>query len=216
MSYSLWSVALCLPCAALAWGASSPNRTVVFMFYSSEPGQDVFLRGGLDASTHEGCTDDVATDACAIPIRTHLLGTIEHYDKYNSWRVGDTHFDWHGVEPGQGTYAGEEAFGTPMAWTTNNVLSPGFQELNKFGDHFWMVDMEMDCSYTDQQEGWFDFKAYLSNYAAGWEPDVAQAPCTGTLGGYPSYSSVNHIARCGAINVFSFGLSDCTVDAFEE
>lgn len=37
-----------------------------------------------------------------------------------------------------------------------------------------MVDMEMDCSYLDQQEGWFDLKAYLTNFAAGWEEDVAQ------------------------------------------
>lgn len=79
-----------------------------------------------------GCTDDVTLDACAIPIRTHLLGTIDHYDHYNSWRVEDYHLDWHGPEPGQGTYVGQEASGTPLAWTTNNVLSPGYQELNRY------------------------------------------------------------------------------------
>lgn len=59
-----------------------------------------------------------------------MLGTIDTYDKYNSWRVGDHHLDWHGAEEGQGTYYGLEALGTPLAWTTNNPLSPAYQELN--------------------------------------------------------------------------------------
>lgn len=81
-------------------------------------------------SKFAGCTDDVTTDACAVSIQTHLLGTIEHYDRYNSWRVGDLHLDWHGAESGQGAYEGQEALGTPLAWTTDNILSPGYQELN--------------------------------------------------------------------------------------
>ena len=33
-----------------------------------------------------------------------------------------------------------------------------------------MVDMDMDCSETD--DGWFEFKSYLD--VAGWEIDVLQ------------------------------------------
>jgi len=34
--------------------------------------------------------------------------------------VGDTKLDWHGAEPGQGTYEGDSAGGSPTAWTTND------------------------------------------------------------------------------------------------
>lgn len=80
--------------------------------------------------SHAGCSADVETDPCAIDIDTKLLGTIAHYEKYNAWRVGDTRLDWSGGQPGQDVYQGIPAEGTPLAWTTNNVLSPGYQELN--------------------------------------------------------------------------------------
>lgn len=79
---------------------------------------------------YPGCTDDAETDPCAIDMFIHTLGTITHYESYNSWRVGDTRLDWMGAQAGQGTYNGQIASGTPLAWTTNNVLSPAFQELN--------------------------------------------------------------------------------------
>lgn len=81
-------------------------------------------------SVFSGCTQDAETDPCAIDIFTHSLGTISHYESYNSWRVGDTRLDWMGAQVGQGTYNGQAASGTPLAWTTNNPLSPAFQELN--------------------------------------------------------------------------------------
>jgi len=30
-----------------------------------------------------------------------------------------------------------------------------------WGDHYWMVDFDMDC--TDTQNGWFEVKAYITN-----------------------------------------------------
>lgn len=77
-----------------------------------------------------GCTQDAETDPCAIDIFTHSLGTISHYEAYNSWRVGDTRLDWMGAQVGQGTYNGQVPSGTPLAWTSNNPLSPAYQELN--------------------------------------------------------------------------------------
>ena len=32
----------------------------------------------------------------------------------------------------------------------------GYTPLNRFGDHYWMLDVDMDCSKTHQ--GWFEFK----------------------------------------------------------
>ena len=44
--------------------------------------------------------------------------------------------------------------------------------LNRYGDHYWMLDVDMDCSQTEQ--GWFEIKAFLTNDAVGWEGDITQ------------------------------------------
>lgn len=31
----------------------------------------------------------------------------------------------------------------------------------RWGDHYWMVEMEMDCSQA--VDGWFEVKAFLTN-----------------------------------------------------
>ncbi|KAA0192641.1 hypothetical protein HAZT_HAZT001197 [Hyalella azteca] len=199
-----------------ALAASSTNRTVIFIFYETLPEQSLFIRGGLDTNLHSGCdTDEVTGDACAIPMRTRLLGTIDHYDGYNAWRAGDNFLDWHGAEAGQGSFYGAPAEGTPLVWTTSNILSPAYQELNTFGDHYWMVDMEMDCPFVEA-DGWFDVKGYTAPASFGWEPDVTQTACDGTIGGVSPHASVNHMARCGAVNIFEHGGSACTINAFED
>ncbi|XP_066982644.1 alpha-amylase-like isoform X3 [Macrobrachium rosenbergii] len=127
---SSWVIAIHEDGPPLGYVPSSPNRTVIFMHKETDPGQDLFLRGGIDSAHRPGCTDVAETDPCAIGIRTHLLGTIDTYDRYNAWRVGDVHLDWYGAETGQGSYEELPPQGTPTAWTTNNVLSPAYQELN--------------------------------------------------------------------------------------
>lgn len=43
---------------------------------------------------------------------------------------------------------------------------------SRFGDHYWMVDVDMDCSQTE--DGWFEVKAFLTNSGNGWEGDINQ------------------------------------------
>ena len=45
---------------------------------------------------------------------------------------------------------------------------------------------------------WFEFKTYIKN-GAGWEANVSQS-------GTP-YTSGNHFAQCGKVNVFQRGVS---------
>ncbi|CAL4138325.1 unnamed protein product, partial [Meganyctiphanes norvegica] len=189
------------------------HRTVVFIKKQTNGGQDLFVRGGIDASQRPGCTDDVNTDPCAIDITTNSLGTTDHYTKYNSWREGDNYLDWSGAEAGQGLYGGEEASGTPLAWTSANPSSPGYQDLNQWGDHYWMVDMDMDCSQAKQ--GWFDVKALETNAGDGHEGDIAQTwSCSGTGGGAAPYTSVNHLGKCGFVNMFEFDSNNCEINTF--
>jgi alpha-amylase len=70
------------------------------------------------------------------------------------------------------------------------------------GSHYWMLDVQMDCSKT--VDGWFEFKAYTST--VGWESNVRQQ-------GAP-YITGNHFARCGMINTFLLNESKAEFEPF--
>ncbi|PAA52154.1 hypothetical protein BOX15_Mlig014993g1 [Macrostomum lignano] len=186
------------------------RRTVVLVRKATAPGQNLFLRGGVD---HERCNGnaDPDRDPCSVGIRINSLGSGQHYNPYTDWSRGSTKLNWHGAQSAQGSHNGQRAAGVPLVWTTNQQGHPGYQALNSYGDHYWMVDMDVDCGATDN--GWFEFKGYVLN-GEGWEGNVQQtAQCSGSLGGRPPFSSSNHAARCGAVNVFQFGSGECTIDS---
>jgi len=179
-------------------GEGDWRRTVVFIYGVTDPGQDMFVRGGIDHGYAESVLGRVCTadnGLCAIPIR--------HLNLRNAttapWKVGDTLLDWYGSQPGQST----ESEGTPFDWTTNawdpswgpvrtvEVDGYGQTPLNTWGHHYWMLDVEMDCSKT--VDGWFEVKSFISN-GPGWESDVVQQ-------GAP-WVSRNHFARCGMVSTF--------------
>jgi alpha-amylase len=185
------------------------QRTVIFHKVVTQTGQDLFLLGGIDHAQRPGCSSDAATSACAIYISHNSLGTTSHYDKYNAWRVNNDKLNWYGAQPNQGTYQGTKAAGTPTAWTSNNPSSPGYQPDNVWGDHYWKVDVLMDCSNT--VNGWFEFKGYVTG--VGWESNISQGTCTGTAtAAQQPYTSINHMGRCGYVNVFEWGKGTCIVN----
>lgn len=189
-------------------GQTEPKqRTVIFVYGQTQSGQDMFIRGGLDhtyAANNLGKNCTAANYECAIP--------IEHNNVNNAttagWKANDNFLDWYGVEAGQsGAAEGSAADWTtdvwPASWGTErtvNVDGYGVTPLNIYGPHYWMLDVDMDCSAT--ANGWFELKTYISN-GPGWEADVNQA-------GTP-YASGNHFAQCGKINVFSRGSSDAAI-----
>lgn len=162
-------------------------------------------------------------EACSIGIRH--LNNIHPYTL--PWRTGDDFLDWgkltpekNGRESGQtgANNAGEFAEGTPAIWTTNNCNSGnvvyesdmasscnsspnlyggGFTTINQYGDHYWMLDVEMNCD--DTLNGWFEFKSFISN-GPGWETYLSQTEFGGLTP--PVYQSGNHFASCGRVNVF--------------
>lgn len=183
------------------------QRTLVFMYGETQPGQDMFVRGGIDhgyAQSVLGIDCTASNLLCAIPIRhMNLLNTTTA-----PWKHGDDHLDWYSAEPGQSTLSQ----GSPLDWTTNlwpagwgalrkvDVDGYGETPLNTWGEHYWMLDVEMDCSRT--VNGWFELKSFISN-GPGWEPDVQQS-------GAP-YASGNHFAQCGKLNTFRRGQNDPVV-----
>jgi hypothetical protein len=181
------------------------RRTVVMIEGTTQLGQDMFIRGGIDheyAKRALGRDCDTYRYQCAIPIRHRNWRNVTTKD----WKEGDYSLDWHGKESSQGRNAATKPEGTPLDWTTDawpvswgkertyEKDGYGTFSLNRFGPHYWVLDVEMDCSKT--VNGWFELKSYISN-GPGWEKDVKQPNAP--------YASNNHFAQCGKINVFRRG-----------
>jgi outer membrane protein assembly factor BamB len=167
------------------------RRTVVFMYAQTQPGQDMFIRGGAKGGA---------------PIRIRHRNWLN--PKTNAWRWGDAYLDWNAAEVGQAQANGIGG-GSPADWTTSLAQGAGqpyawmagygIAGENNFGPHYWMLDVDMDCeqAFDDGQGGrWFELKAVIAPLP-GWEGDVAQ---TGNPS--PPYASSNHMGLCGRINVF--------------
>ncbi len=173
------------------------RRTVIFIYGRTNPGQDMFIRGGLDHAYANGTLDRGCTRTnyrCSIPIRYLSLRN----PNTAPWKENDTYLDWYGLEVGQ-----TGGSGSPLDWTTNQwgadwgpvktyeVEGVGETPMNEWGSHYWIFEVEMDCSAT--LDGWFEFKSYISN-GPGWENNLRQP-------GAP-YTSNNHFGECGKLNVF--------------
>ncbi|XP_025084984.1 alpha-amylase-like [Pomacea canaliculata] len=180
------------------------QRTLIFIEKVTKPGEYVFFRGGLDHGRLRGCTTDADTSKCAIPVYVRNINKGDFFSSYEAWRAGDAHLDWYGAERLQGSFGNVRSLGTPAVWTSNDPSSPGYHPLNVYGSHYWLVDMDVDCTKTEN--GFFELKAYLN----GWEPDAQSKPCTGDgSGDAMPFTSSNHVAICGRINVFHWGQSRC-------
>ncbi|MFN6970591.1 MAG: alpha-amylase [Rheinheimera sp.] len=195
-------------------GSSQPpqpgnfQRTVVLIQAQTQSGQDMFVRGGLDhamAQQRLGLNCTATNMQCAMPIRHRNLKNTTTAP----WKSNDNFLDWYGREASQNA----AAEGTALDWTTNSwpagwgalrtVAADGYgvEALNRFGAHYWMLDVDMDCSKTIN--GWFELKAFVKN-GQGWEGNIAQP-------GTP-YPSANHMAQCGKLNVFSFGQNAALIE----
>ncbi len=179
------------------------QRTIVFMYGETQPGQDMFIRGGIDhayAAAELGRDCTATNFECAVPIRHLNLRN----DTTTPWKEGDNYLDWYGLEASQSSGEGSALDWTTNAWDASwgepnyyEVNGSGETPLNTYGMHYWIFEVEMDCSAT--ANGWFELKSYISNGPA-WESDVQQP-------GAP-WVSGNHFAECGKLNVFARGQSN--------
>lgn len=176
------------------------QRTVIFIQAQTQSGQDMFIRGGIDhnyANTTLGKNCATTNFECAIAIKHNNLRNTTTAP----WKNSDNYLDWYGTESGQSS----AAEGTALDWTADvwpaswgalrTVAADGYGEdpLNIWGEHYWMLDVDMDCSQT--VNGQFEVKAFVKN-GQGWEGDITQINTP--------YASNNHVAQCGKINKFTF------------
>ena len=186
------------------------ERTVIFIKAQTQSGQDMFIRGGIDhnyANNNLGRNCQTSNFACAMPISHNNLKSATT----TPWKNNESYLDWYGSEAGQSS----SAQGTALDWTTNTwpstwgtkrtVANDGYGEepLNIWGQHYWMLDVDMDCSKAVNNS--FEVKAYVKN-GQGWEGDINQA-------GTP-YTSSNHFAECGKINKFEFNSNTVEIRDF--
>ncbi|TYK65548.1 alpha-amylase [Colwellia echini] len=191
-------------------GSENWQRTVIFIQAQTQSGQDMFVRGGIDhdyANNNLNRNCQTSNFACAMPIRHNNLKS----STTAPWKNNENYLDWYGSEAAQSS----EAEGTPLDWTTNawpsswgtkrTVANDGYGEepLNIWGQHYWMLDVDMDCSKAVDNK--FELKAFVKN-GQGWEGDISQANTP--------YSSNNHIAECGKINTFNFNANSVESRSF--
>ncbi|GFO18314.1 alpha-amylase [Plakobranchus ocellatus] len=181
------------------------QETIIFLKRVTVDTEELFLRGGV--GNRQDCQPDEAPedDPCAIPISHIDLEMTSKIPNRNAYANGDLFLTWGGNEPGQTS----NAAGTPAQWTTNDRRKPYYNALNVYGEHMWMVRVNMDCSVL--QDGFFDFKGILNNQ---WEGTIASSNCNGNGAQTPPYTSENHIGRCGYINVFEWDSPSCTIESF--
>jgi len=186
------------------------KRTVIFIKAETQSGQDMFIRGGIDhniANSNFNRNCSTSNFNCAMPIRhNNLLSSTT-----TPWKTNENYLDWYGSEINQSP----EAEGTPLDWTTNSwpsnwgtkrtvpVDGYGEETLNIWGQHYWMLDVQMDCSKAINNQ--FEVKAYVKN-GQGWENDITQ--------NNSPYTSTNHFAECGKINKFDFNSNNVEIRNF--
>ena len=205
---------------------TSVQRTMILIYAQTSSGQDMFVRGGIDHTWAQNNLSRTCTSSNMLCAVGHTIrNRLNNYTA--SWENGDSFMDWYGLQPGQG--AGAE--GTPFEWTTNNTshydskndrdgVAPtgytdsgvGYFSGNTFGPHYWLWDVDLDCTNAVQVTGssgtkvkLIEFKAYVKG-GAGWEGniDTNTFSINGETFTVYNTSSNNHYAVCGKLTKTSF------------
>ena len=80
-----------------------------------------------------------------------------------------------------------------------------------------MLDVDMNCDQSER--GWFEVKGVITNNTGNtsWEFNIQQPQhCAGNLQQGRPYDSVNHMGKCGTINVFEFNRNECIINTWSE
>ncbi|MPY26227.1 alpha-amylase [Shewanella sp. YLB-07] len=186
------------------------QRTLIFIRAQTLSGQNMFIRGGIDhnyANNILGRNCQTTNLDCAMPIKHNNMLNVTT----TQWKANESYLDWYGSEASQSM----ESEGTPLDWTTNiwpnswgtkrTTAVDGYGEdpFNIWGQHYWMLDVDMDCSKA--VNGQFEIKAFIKN-GQGWESNISQVDAP--------YGSNNHFAQCGKINKFDFNANSVDVRDF--
>jgi hypothetical protein len=218
------------------------RRTMVLIKGQTEPGQDMFIRGGIDhtyGNSHGRNCPTISTPAfsdpryynCAVHIEhrntINYGGNHEPYAITNRWQINDTYLDWYGREEFQ-TYQRRSATnddigfaqGTPLDWTTNNngngdaVIRQGYGFLKE----------NQDAGLGDHY--WMldvDIDCETAINIGGTYWFEVKSFISNVQNGWESdinqvdrpYASGNHFAQCGKFNIFERSSNSVTYRNFD-
>jgi len=218
------------------------RRTMVLIKGETQPGQDMFIRGGVDhafGTSHGRNCPTVATPAVDDPryyncaVRIEHRNTINfglHHEPYaitNRWQVNDTHLDWYGREEFQ-TYQRRGpsyndlgfAEGTPLDWTTNSRGSGAAVVRQGFGFLKENLDANLGDGYWMLDVD-MDCETAVNIGGTFWF-EVKSFISNTPNGWEPDinqadrpYVSGNHFGQCGKINIFERGSSSVSYRDFD-
>ena len=233
----------------LIYGNTAPRlnardirRTMVLIKGDTQPGQDLFVRGGIDhafgTANGRNCPasgtptfDDPKYYNCAVRIEhrntINYGANHEPYPIVNRWQVNDNYLDWYGREEFQ-TYQRRGptyndlglAQGTPLDWTTNNKSGANTVVRHGFG----FLKENLDANLGDGY--WMldvDMDCGTAVTVAGTAWFEVKSFITNVANGWEPdvqqadrpWVSGNHFAKCGKINVFERGSSSVTYLDFD-
>jgi hypothetical protein len=218
------------------------RRTMILIKGQTQPGQDMFIRGGIDHTFGNGqgrdCPDVAAPSFddpryfnCAV--RIEHRNTINHganhepYAITNRWQVNDNYLDWYGREEFQ-TYQRRGptyndlglAQGSPLDWTTNDAANASAVVRQGFG----FLKENRDAALGDNY--WMldvdmDCETAVTIDGTAWF-EVKSFVTNVANGWEPDvnqadrpYVSSNHFAKCGKINIFERGNGSVSYREFD-
>jgi hypothetical protein len=222
--------------------ARDVRRTMILIKAHTEPGQDMFIRGGIDQTfgnahgrncptTSTPAPDDPSYYNCAVRIehRNSLNYGANHepYPITNRWQVNDAYLDWYGPEElqiyerkGPGGQDLGRAQGTPLDWTTNKANSANAVVRAGFG----FLKENQDAALGDDY--WMldvdmDCESAVTIGGVAWFEfksyitNVATSWEVDANQADRPYDSRNHFGKCGKINVFERGKSTVAYRDFD-
>jgi len=166
----------------LAAGSAFAVRTVVFIYKVTQPGQDIFIKGGHDAGLVPSVYPSMSEPITYLNTKNTTTAAIKAADASLDWG-SESALDW-------------TCNAWPADWgakKTYAVDGYGEDPENTMGLHWWKFDVDMAGSAGE----WFEFKAFMrEGTSEWWETDRAQA-------GTP-YSTINHWGKKGYITKVKF------------
>jgi hypothetical protein len=222
--------------------ARDVRRTMVLIKAHTQPGQDLFIRGGIDQAYGTAHGRDCPTTDKPVPgdpryyncaVRIEHRNTVnygsrpEPYPITNRWQVYDAYLDWYGAEELQIYQRLDQnrnglglAQGTPLDWTTNKTNSPSAVVRNGYG----FLKENSDAGLGDDY--WMldvdmDCESALTIDGTAWFElksyltNVTNSWEADVTQADRPYVSGNHFGKCGKINIYERGSGTVTYRDFD-
>ncbi|KRX55809.1 Alpha-amylase [Trichinella sp. T9] len=197
---------------ALSKFEPSYRRTLVFVKKKTQIGEYLFMRGRRPSSDSTRWQNQWK-NKYTIPI-VHVADYDPSFTDYHQWKQHDNMLQWSlpsskiALKEKKPTVENLFKMGSPLIWTTDNKRSNAYNIYNRYGAHYWMLDVMMDCSKTEND--WFEF--HIVKQDGEMEKIINIKQCENAYLLLLGKKIKHHLARCGYVNIVEYGMQNCTTD----